>query len=91
MPMSSKIMMAITTVIITAASFAEAQQATKVFRVGVLSARAGIEPRDEVFRQRLRDGYVEGQNLAIEYRWAEGQNDRLPAHSRPSWFVNGSQ
>ena len=76
--MSSKIMMAITTVIITAASFAEAQQATKVFRVGVLSARAGIEPRDEVFRQRLRElGYVKGQNLAIDWRFADGKLDRL--------------
>jgi putative ABC transport system substrate-binding protein len=38
------------------------------------------------FRQGLKEtGYFEGQNVAIEYRWAENQNDRLPAMALPIW------
>src|SRR5262249_7035890 len=50
--------------------------------IGVLSAEwpDPFSDRLRVFRDGLREtGYVEGRNLAIEYRWAEGQNDRLPA------------
>jgi putative ABC transport system substrate-binding protein len=50
--------------------------------IGVLSAEwpDPFTDRLRVFRDGLREtGYVEGQNLTIEYRWAEGQNDRLPA------------
>ena len=57
---------------------AQAQQTKKVFRIGYLSPRLGIEPRDEAFHQGLRDlGYVDGQNIAIEWRFAKGNNDRL--------------
>lgn len=59
---------------------AEAQQAKKVFRVGVLSPRLGIEVREETFRKRLHElGYVEGQNIVIEWRFAEEKPERLPA------------
>jgi len=59
---------------------AEAQQAGKIPRIGFLS---GASPstnvtRHEAFRQGLRElGYVEGKNIVIEYRYAEGKLDRL--------------
>jgi putative ABC transport system substrate-binding protein len=63
-------------------ALAAAQQPKKVPRIGFLS---GVSPstnpaRVEAFRQGLRDlGYVEGKNILIEYRFAEGKLDRLPA------------
>jgi ABC-type uncharacterized transport system substrate-binding protein len=60
---------------------ASAQQPKKVPRLGVLVADFASSSTDriEAFRQGLRDlGYLEGKNIAIEYRYAEGVNDRLP-------------
>jgi len=58
---------------------AEGQQAgTSVPRIGYLSA-GSESPRDVAFRQGLRElGYIEGKDLAIEYRFAEGKFERLP-------------
>ncbi len=58
---------------------AHAQQAGKVYRVGFLWDSPGAFPDAiEAFRQGLRDlGYVEGRNIAIEYRWAEGKPERM--------------
>ena len=62
---------------------AEAQQPTKVYRIGLLSPTfhpSDPNARVEAFRQGLRElGYVEGQNLVIEFRYTEGSAERLPA------------
>ena len=60
---------------------AEAQPVAKVPRIGYLALNPTANPHlHEAFRQGLRDlGYVEGRNLVIEYRDAEGKLERLPA------------
>ena len=66
--------------LLTAPLATEGQQAKKVHRIGVLGAGSpsGYAHLVGAFRQGLRDlGYVEGKNLVIEYRWAEGNYDRL--------------
>src|SRR5205823_11618464 len=56
---------------------AQAQQPKKDPRIGYLSATEP-QPRDEAFRQGLRElGYVEGQTILIEWRFAEGKPDRI--------------
>src|SRR5919198_363680 len=55
-----------------------AQQAVKVPRLGYLAPPPRPSADDEAFKQGLREfGWIEGQNIAIEYRWAAGQTDRL--------------
>jgi putative ABC transport system substrate-binding protein len=59
-----------------------AQPPTKIPRIGYLIVASPSTSRaaTEAFRQGLRDlGYVEGKNIVIEYRYAEGKLDRLPA------------
>ena len=61
-----------------------AQQAGKVYRIGYLSAGTALGTGNtryiEAFRQGLRDlGWIEGQNIKFDYRYADGQFDRLPA------------
>jgi putative ABC transport system substrate-binding protein len=69
-------------VLLAVAVVAEAQQPKKVSRLGYLSNRdpASESARSEAIRLALREfGYIEGQNIAIEYRYAEAKLDRLPA------------
>jgi putative tryptophan/tyrosine transport system substrate-binding protein len=76
--MSGRILLwLLATFFLTTNSTAEAQQATKVPRLGYLASRP--DSRDDGFRQGLRDlGYVEGKNIFIDYRFVESGADRLP-------------
>jgi putative tryptophan/tyrosine transport system substrate-binding protein len=60
---------------------AQAQQLAKVPRIGLLvpGTQSAFSIRTDAFRQGLRElGYVEGQNIVIEYRYTDGKADRLP-------------
>ena len=80
--MSRKIfLLLLATVLLVTAPPAEAQQPKKVPRIGYLSAtnRAIDSPRSEEIRAALRElGYIDGQNIAIEFRYSEGKPDRAP-------------
>ena len=68
-------------VLFAVAIIAEAQQPKKVPRIGYLSSADAVSDsaRSEGVRLALRElGYIEGQNIAIEYRYAEGKRDRAP-------------
>jgi putative tryptophan/tyrosine transport system substrate-binding protein len=61
---------------------ARAQQPTKIARIGFVGASAAdsVPERAEAFRAGLRElGYQEGRDIVIEFRWADGRYDRLPA------------
>jgi len=68
--------------VLTTASFAGAQQPTKIPRIGYVSATGDPSnpgPNVDGFRQGLQDrGYVEGKNIVVEYRYYEGKLDRVP-------------
>ena len=68
-------------VLLVVAVLAEAQQPKRIPQIGILIAASAssYSARLEAFRQRLRElGYVEGKNIFIEYRYAEGKLERLP-------------
>jgi putative ABC transport system substrate-binding protein len=81
--MSKKLVLVVAFVLVGALGYpAHAQQPKKVHRIGYLAAASlsANAARTEAFRQGLRElGYVEGKNIVIEWRYAEGKRDRLPA------------
>ena len=80
--MSKKITgLALGVMLLAISSQADAQQPKKVARIGFLApaTRTGYQHYTDAFLQGLRElGYVEGQNIVIEYRWADGNFERLP-------------
>src|SRR4030095_13357590 len=82
--MKAKILVyALPALILTSIHFADAQQPKKVHRIGYLTAdsrSAHADVRAEACREGRRElGYMEGRNIVIEWRQAEGKRDRLPA------------
>src|SRR5687768_3254056 len=58
-------------------------QGKRIPRIGYVGLSATAAETDEIFKQGLRDlGWVDGQNIAIEYMWAASNTDRLPIFMR---------
>src|SRR5262245_15467647 len=81
--MNTKIIICLVAVaLLSIVSVAEAQQPKKVPRIGYVSGSGPVtsDPRFDALRQGLRDlGYIEGKNILIEYRYAEGRQDPIPS------------
>jgi len=78
--MNKKLLWLFTLLFLATGSFAEAQQPKKVPRIGLLSSSdpATESTRFEAIRLALRErGYIEGQNIAIEYRYVEKKQERF--------------
>jgi putative ABC transport system substrate-binding protein len=83
------ILLALCSLLLAPCSAAQAQQPTKTARIGFLTGTkpAAVAARIAAFQQGLREmGYVEGKNIVVEYRYAEGT--RIASGSlEPSWCV----
>jgi len=78
--MHKKLFWLLTLLLLAAGTFADAQQPKKLPQIGYLSAASPVvaSPVSEAFREGLRQlGYVEGKNIVIEWRYAEGRSERL--------------
>jgi putative ABC transport system substrate-binding protein len=70
----------LTTLLLTTAPPAETRQVKKVPRIGYVATTAPDTPNNLAFRRGLRDlGYIEGKNILVEDRYAEGKADRIPS------------
>ena len=79
--MKSKFLLWLLITVLLITGSANAQQTGKIFRIGYLDAgtSSGSAVLVDAFRQELSKlGWVEGKNITIEYRFAEGKMDRLP-------------
>ena len=79
--MNKKLVWLVVLLFLASTTFVEAQQSEKMYRIGFLvtPSRSFFTARMEGFQQGLRNlGYIEGKNIVIEYRYAEGKADRLP-------------
>src|ERR1044071_4066177 len=78
-PQRSVLCLALCALLLALSFPAQAQQQAKVPKIGWLGAGSNQGPGRELFRRALRElGYVEGKNIAFEYRFAENNFDRLP-------------
>ena len=76
---SRTVIAALVVSLLTVSFGADAQQAQKIPQIGFLSGGAPGSPLIQAFENGLRDlGWVKDQNVAIEYRYAEGKAERLP-------------
>jgi len=77
----SSLLLALGALLFVLSVSAQAQQPKKIFRIGYLSERDPVEASTRLgaIREALRElGYVEGQNIASEYRYTDGKRDRAP-------------
>src|SRR5262245_55330788 len=79
--MNKKLLWLVTLLLLAIGTFAEAQQTGKIPRIGYrdVSTASGSAVLVEAFQQELSKlGWIEGKNIAIEYRYAEGKRDPIP-------------
>jgi putative tryptophan/tyrosine transport system substrate-binding protein len=75
-----KAVLLLTGLVLASIHLAEAQQPTKIARIGLLTGGGLSAESSNAFLQGLRDfGYIEGKNILIEWRVAAGKRDRVPA------------